>query len=432
MYNTDKYFSKNTNGKIIMWQGIVNDHADIIIKTGQMDGKIRQVVNSNVEAKGKETKYQQAVKELKAKAKLKEKKGYKTLDSLGIVNQHIEVDPNKLYLTLNRVITINKTDSNNILKPMKAVQFQSGKFKYPAIVQPKINGFRNTAMLVKDLEGMFASGKTKVKLLTKEGHEYVVPHISSCMPEELFDGNTVFDGEIYVHNEILSNIKRRLPMRKIDSDTVSNNSLPILPLTFCIFDLSIPDMSQIDRINLKDELLSIYPCIYYNSFINTYEFAYDNRVQSPILNVKGTIIYSDEDAQQHLRAALDSGFEGVVIRTLHDEYMFGGRRTNMMKLKGLKHSEFKIIDVILKNQDSTRTYVDFRFANDINDLTFDTPTQGTEEDREEYLNNAEEYIGKIVTIGFGERTVNGLPFHIKTLNFREEYDMDINDLNIEI
>ena len=195
-------------------------------------------------------------------------------------------------------------------------------------------------------------------------------------------------------------------------------------------------MSQIDRIKLKDELLKdclklyIYKDKYTVSIPQSRGDGYNTNIY--IVNVKGTIIYSDEEAQQHLRAALDSGFEGVVIRTLHDEYMFGGRRTNMMKLKGLKHSEFKIIDVILKNRDSTRIYVDFRFTNDINDLTFDTPTQGTEEDREEYLNNAEEYIGKIVTIGFGERTVNGLPFHIKTLNFREEYDMDINDLNIEI
>jgi len=166
-------------------------------------------------------------------------------------------------------------------------------------------------------------------------------------------------------------------------------------------------------------------------YIATNKYTINNRYNATIYNIRATIINSDEEAYKHLQAALDSGFEGIILRSLDDEYRFGGRGNNMIKLKSLIHSEFEILDIILKNEDSTRTYVGFKCRNDINDLTFEVTAQGDERDRQDYIRNAESYIGKKVTLGFGERTINLLPFHIKTVELREEWDMDKTDLIME-
>lgn len=433
-YKTTTLYSKNANGKVILWKGEVSEYGNLIITTGQINGKLRDIVNSNVKPKGKLNKFEQAVKELKAKFKLKLDKGYKRLSDLGY--ESIDIDDDKLYKILDSKLSVNKTDSNNILKPMKAKTFVKGKCKYPMLCQPKINGFRTSALLIKDIAeagNMFATGESKVKLLTKEGHEYVVPNISNNIFKLSKISDFNFDGELYVHNEILSNINRRIPKRKKDSNTVSNNSLPIDPLTFCVFDLNMSDINQLERLDNKNAILMECGQIYYNSVSNLYYIVKSRDVNySNIINVNATIIYSDDEALKHRDAAIASGFEGVVLRNLDAEYMFGGRRNNMVKYKQVKHSEFKVLAVILKNEDSVRTYVGFKLQNDTNDLTFEVTALGSESDRQDYINNPDKYIGKTITLGFGERTVRDLPLHIKEMAFRNEYDLSEDDLNIEI
>jgi len=433
-YNTNTYYSKNTNGKILLWKGKVELNNSITITTGQLNGKLRGINNrTNIDS------FDKAVKKLKAKVKLKVKAGYKCLDELGDDIKHLYLSyadkthssyNDRLYALLDTRLTVNKTDANNVLKPMKAVQFKPKSFKYPAILQPKINGHRMVATLVKDVEGMFATGKTKVKLLTKSGHEYKLDYISDNLPDKLFDNNIAFDGEAYVHNETLSNIKRRLPLSK-DGIKFSKNSLPSHNVLFMIFDLSVADMSQLDRIYLKDVLLNKNKNkLFYNNSTNTYEW-YNINTESPIVNVMNTIIHSDEEAYKHLEAAINSGFEGVVIRSFEDDYHFGGRRTNMMKLKKSLSGEFKVLDVILKNKDNVRTYITFLLQNDINDKTFEATPEGNEESRQEFINNKEQYIGKLMSCTYYERTINDLPFHAVG-RIREDWDLDKNDLMLEI
>lgn len=435
MYRTDKYYSKNANGKIMFWQGLVDDTGTIDIMTGQLNSdKLRRIRNENVVPKGNRSKMQQAINELKAKANKKEKDGYKTVTQLGIFGSQ----SNDIYTILDKVLTVNKTDANNVLKPMKAVQWKNSTRKYPMICQPKINGHRNIAMPIIDVGHMFANNEVRIKLLTKSGHEYILPHISDYMPMEWFDGNTTFDGEVYVHGEKISQIKKRLPILKIGKTKADRNSLPSEPVLFYIFDLNMYDMSQIERLDTKDIILKDVTQLYYCIISNTYRLEHNinsntnQAIESPIVNVRATIIHSDEEAMIHLLAALASGFEGVVLRDLDAEYMFGGRRNNMIKLKKLIHGEFVILDVILKNEDSTRTYIGFKCKNDINDLIFDVTAQGTEEDRQDYINNPDKYIGKRVTLGFGERTINDIPFHIEEVNIRETWDLDEKDLQIEV
>ena len=426
-YYTNIYYSKNVNGKIMYWQGKVDSKTnDTTINTGQLNGNDREIVNPvNIG-----DTFDKEVKRLKAKVKLKAKAGYKTLESLGDDISTLDLEGHRLYEVLDTRLTVNKTDANNVLKPMLAVQWKKVKRNYPMICQPKINGHRMTATLVKDLEGMFADNKSKVKLLTKSGHEYSLPFITDNLPHKLFNGNTVFDGEAYVHGEVLSNIKRRLSISK-DGVKFSKTSLDSHNILFMIFDLSVPDINQMDRIHLKNNLLeNVKNMLYYEPTANIYQW-YTPNTEVPIVNIMHNIIYSDEEAYKHLEAALNSGFEGIILRDLDAEYGFGSRKTNMIKLKKSISGEFKIKDVLLKNQDSVRTYITFLVHNDINDKLFEVTPEGNEEQRREFVTNASKYVGKYLSCTYYERTITGLPFHAVG-RIREDFDMDVTDLQIEL
>ncbi len=414
MYKTEKLYSKDINKNIREWYAIVINHevfAATEINTGIINN-IRAIINitkygKNIGKSNETTPYQQAVKEIKAKFKTKLKQGFKT-------------DINSL--------TVNKTDELNHRKPMKAVQFRKGLMHYPAILQPKINGVRcSTSSIYNNTEDMFS--KSEFGLLSKEGLEYIIPNMLNELKSKLVGYTTdSFDGELYVHNETLSIIRKRIPYKK-SNGTITKHSLSNEPVRFMIFDMNIPDMNQLDRIKLKDKYLKGNELIY-SSTLNKWIINEFPEYNSKVINVKHVIVHSDTEVYNHLELCISAGFEGVIVRDIDAEYMFGGRRTNMSKLKKSKSSEFELLDIIKKNEDNIRTYISFVLKNNINDLTFECTPDGSETDRQELLNNVEQYIGKLVTVTYYERTVNGLPFHAVG-RIRESFDLDINDLIIE-
>lgn len=101
---------------------------------------------------------------------------------------------------------------------MKAQKFAIGKFEYPCIAQPKINGVRAVVMLEEftptdlfSLEGFVRDDKhyhTVIK--TKEGLTYRIWHIEQLF-NDFYDSfseyaNMVFDGEIYIRGEKVTTI----------------------------------------------------------------------------------------------------------------------------------------------------------------------------------------------------------------------------------
>jgi DNA ligase-1 len=434
-YNSLRLYSKDVRNNVKIWYGIVNEESNIVkttIYTGILKGNIRTIntilkEGKNIGKANATSPFQQAVKELKAKVKLKRKKGYKTLEEVASDYEIAAFKNTELYELLDTRLSINKTDANDVLKPMKAVQFKSiKKLKFPYILQPKINGLRGTMQKAIPKGATMFDNEPRVMILAKEGDEYVLPHITKTNIFDSFNG--VLDGELYVHNEILSDIRRRVPIIKNGKPT--NNSLDSSYVAFYCFDLSIPDINQIERLDEKDGILQHHSFVYYGI---DKKYHYDRGLTNTfIVNVKHHIVNTIEEIYEALEAALEFGFEGIILREFDAEYMFGGRRTNMIKLKKTLSGEFKIIDVILKKEDDTRTYVTFKCKNDTNDLTFEITPNGNEDDRQGWINKPEDVIGKMLNCTFYERTVTGLPFHIVKTYIRDNSDMDISDINIEI
>lgn len=427
-----KLYKRNVSGQPLVWWANIDDYTDdtgikqyrLSYHHGIMNGTISNTFSDPIVAKSKKNCYQQALFQLNSLYEKQKKKGYKSAEELGLS----DVDSSRsFYDKLNHVLPKYNTDANNCVKPMKCQKFAIGKFTYPAMIQPKINGVRCIVMLEdytpKDMFDSHAMntdrGIKRVVMKTKEGLEYNVFHIEQAFKDFYTKcpeyHHIIFDGEIYIPNEKVTSIggAARNPRNPLHSD-----------LMFVNFDLSIPDMSNKDRDELRFKIWndfiakssSLYvPYVFISISPESHQLFH----KFSIVALNTNIVYSDNQALGYMQRCLDCGFEGAVIRDNNAEYQFGSRPQTMMKLKKFEDAEFECYDY--KWSGDPEQGVGFSVVllckNDINDLTFESTVVGTVAERKAILDNPP--IGKMVTIKFYERTKNGIPFHSNVIAIRD-------------
>lgn len=388
-------FSRNFSGDIIVWSIEANyDNNSAIVKHGRFGGKLISTViyHNNINS------------ECISRVNKKYKEGYKPWD---------KVDPNS--------IPIIKYDDNWNTKPMKCQPFKEHKFIYPAFAQPKLNGLRCTLRWenIIEGEGLFTTTNKRAVLRTKEGLEYVLPHITLGLTEEHFiyqDDILTFDGELYIHKKPLNYIKSSCPMTN-SKGTISKASNSPLEVRFHIFDLAIPSILQKDRLEILQYLNS--STRHYN---NTSIFT------DSILRVESIIINSDSDAINYRNNCISAGYEGCVLRSMFEEYAFGHRPSYIMKFKDHMDGEFLIIDIIPQETDSNKGQ--FVLQNDINNETFKSMPSGKEFGthlaQQDLLTYRDSYIGKYATVRYRERSgVKSVPFHQNVIGIRIKPSSDL-------
>jgi DNA ligase-1 len=401
----DSLYARNSNGKINVWEVIAKEistvKAGISISEGDFDGRKsvtwRDCKPKNVGKMNATTPYEQACSEAEARFVKKQKQGYKTLEILGIDSVN----------DLETALPMNRTDANDISKPMKAQPYYKTKtvdgkliktneprISFPCFGQPKLNGFRVMARweTVKEGEGIFAQEVEKVVFRSKEGLRYdILEHIEIEFTKEMFflehgfeDGKLVFndelvfDGEMYIHGEILSEISSAVRKR--------NDKTKLLQ--FHIFDIAIEKLPQKERNTILYNLPS--------SKTNNY------------CKIGSIRIESNERAQAFTDECIKKGYEGAIFRDMKATYQFGKRPQTMVKLKRSEDKEFVIKDVI--GGDNTPDLGIFVCIAE-NGETFKVTPEGTDEKKRKYLSNKLNYIGKQLTVRFFERTITGVPFH---------------------
>ncbi len=406
----DILYIKDQLGKIREWYLTYNDSTYIKnygILNGETIFSITNVTDGKNIGKSNETSIsQQVLKECESEYKRQIKLGYKSLQSLQSLN-HQYIAPNSdIYSFLNSTLSSSKTDENNYLKPMKAMQ--RGDIKFPAICQPKINGVRATGKTI-DLQDDLFGNKSNFQFKSKEGMIYDINHLHNlgCKFTEL-NKDIILDGEIYISSEHVTTIggAARNPVNSKFKD-----------LAYIIFDLSIPSVSQIERLNMIEELAYILNSDYvFTPSIDEFlKWNKENRLKSAIFICPYVIVNSKEEILEWTNKFIEFGFEGAIVRDMNAEYKFGSRAKTMVKYKKFDDAEFKILDIIAGEKDGKSIFI---CKNDINDLTF--RVDGIREYlHTKYIINKQDYIGKLATVKFYERTINELPFHTTLIGIRD-------------
>lgn len=416
-------YARDAKGKILQWviEVLSNGNTVDIKKTyGEKNGaqalKWQRNIQGKNEGKANETNaWEQAQKQAESAINLKRRGGYTTVQDLLINNNNSENTIFNIDTILDKYLPYTNTNAEGNLIPMKAQQYYrkkpnwtapDGTFwkdrkyyymenpyaekeksaiiaKFPTLIQPKINGVRCFVQLENGV----------VKMYSKKGTNYKVPHILDYfnMNIDLFgkNGDIVFDGELYIHNESLQNIGSAVDKFNFDTSR----------LVYVIFDLAIPIKTNMQRLIMLKDMQKIF----------------DATLSCPVQRIKTLKVNSDAIVQNLTDSFIKDGYEGSILRNPEAVYQFGKRPQDMTKLKRLMDEEFKIVAIVPQEKDkSLGLYVCITKNGDEVRVT---PT-GTDAFKREILINKHNYIGKELTCSFYEYTDKGLPFHIVNSTIR--------------
>ena len=357
-YEPETLYATSSKGDIKVWRGSVKDVGDksiIEYEFGLENGKhqiqtIEVTEGKSIGRSNETTPYEQAVKMVESKYKKKRDKGY----------------------------TEDKNNISTPILPMLALSFEKRKhnIKYPCYVQPKIDGVRITCRMV---DG-------KIEMFTRRGKPFtLMTHIEDELIKifnNLERGETFYlDGELYSDTltfQELAGIVRR-----------SSNDEEILKqihyVVFDCFDLNKPNWDWLDR----------------------WESIYHSITENYVLRCPKFPAYDENQIYKWNSDFIEQGYEGTIIRNMEGKYKLNHRSPDLQKYKLFLDDEYEIIG--FKEGTNTDEGCVIWECKTPNGLEFSVRPRGTKEQRTEWFDNGESYIGSLLTVRFQELTDDGIP-----------------------
>lgn len=394
-------YKRNAKGDPIVWQ---IEKADDCYKVsyGAVCGHIHEEIIN-----GKLVK----ANEIESRIKAKRKEGYKELSELKDSGP-IEIKDNiALVNYLYTYLPKNNTTDDGFTLPMLAKVLKDNKpfDKRRYLGQYKINGVRCIIGAVK-VDDLF--NPIRLTYRSREGtdwtakltwmDEVIKPEIKDDLLDAMLEEGACLDGELYLPGYKVNDI----------NSFVKNEKLPQhYQLQYWCYDIAIDNMSYEARRKFRTENINR---ICYT--FDTYDQHLNNK--SKLILLPDVVISDIDDATRFRDKFISLGFEGLIVRDVNSAYQFGARNLAMLKYKRIDDAKFKIVDVIPEG--IRTTLCKFVLRNDINDELFEA-TGNFDHSRQEYiLKHKEDFIGKIATCEFRERSgVKNVPFHCKLIDIQK-------------
>lgn len=329
------------------------------IEYGTVGGALQTQTEDVPEGKGGRTHDEQLISRAKSRINKQLDKGYCT--------------------SLEKAHKRKGLDASGNLKPMLAQPIKriSSIDWSTAFAQPKYDGHR---MMVEVQDGQARAWSRQGKPITS------VPHILE--PLSKLASGTILDGELYHHGTPLQTIASWVKRDQADSRN----------LVYIIFDIvhNAPFLERYNAIHMKlrSRVLDDHPHILVaeTGKIDTMEFV------GPSL--------------RHYR---EQGYEGLILRHGTVGYEVGARSRSLIKVKEMLDSEFKCIN-IHESKDGWAILE----CEDNDGKTFRVSAPGDMATKRDTLYNADQFIGRVVTVEYSMLTKDGIPFHPVATRWRED------------
>jgi len=263
------------------------------------------------------------------------------------------------------------------IRPMLAVEMEEKLVKFPAFVQPKLDGIR---CIIYKNEGKIIFQSRQNKLF--EPFLHLLPELNLIFNDH---PEIILDGELYCHGlgfEAVTSMVRRAKTRH-------------------------PDVEQINYV--------IYDCVSANKYIDRTNYVSTIHFKFKhvffIETIEVTTMKEIESAHTHYT---EYGYEGIMIRT-NAPYKHG-RSKDLLKYKKFKDSEY----VVVGHTEGTGAHAGTAIfvCNNGNDKIFNVVMNGPLEKRRDMLKHVGDYYGKLLTVKYQELSVDGIPRFPIGLGFR--------------
>tara|TARA_Y100000816_G_C26096876_1_gene580635 strand:- start:1498 stop:2505 length:1008 start_codon:yes stop_codon:yes gene_type:complete len=244
-----------------------------------------------------------------------------------------------------------------LLKPMLAQNYEkhSKKIKFPCHVQPKLDGIRLIAII--DTNVTFYSRTSKI-----------VTGFDSLRNDLLkINKNIILDGEMYLHDTPFEEI---CSLFKNSSDK----------LEYHVFDIIDSSKTFTERYTLLKSL----------------------KLQNVVFT---NVCENMNEIETTHSKFIENGYEGIMIRNSESVYEKDKRSYNLQKLKLFNDEEFRIVDIIEAIQDEDTAI----FVCESNDVLFNVRPRGNKEYRQGILENRNDFLNKMLTVRYQNKTEKGIP-----------------------
>lgn len=364
-------YHKGKKGELHTWR-IWTDGPSIYTEHGQQDGK-KQITPGKIATPKNVGKKNATTAEEQANIEAKAMWVYK-------VERKYSEDPRQA--------------EEELFLPMTAKNFKDlmGKgVKYPADVQPKLDGVR----------AMASMEDGEVILGTRGGKVWTVPtHINAAL-KKIMTPEMVIDGELYIHGVLFEDLASWTKKRYPETDT----------LEFHIFDMPINELGENLPWVERKKNLSMWAA----GNVKAFGFG-------PLRLVDTKPVYSMDDVLKAEEQALEDGYEGVMVRNLDGPYLFGHKSSHIYKVKSSNDAEYKVVGFHAGKGKFSKSVIWECVTKDGD--TFDVIPKTTQPKREKLFKEGKQHIGEWLKVRYQNLTEYGKPRFPRGIGFRDEKDMD--------
>lgn len=234
--------------------------------------------------------------------------------------------------------------------------------------------------------------KDSVKLVSRQGKEFTtLPHIEAeamgIMAQLKMEGKgrLILDGEVYAHGltfqENMSLIKKVQPGQE--------------QLQFVVYDIVDLEKTYEKRLQYLSELF------------NTKDFHCFPRNKRTICVIPW-VLDNKNNLEPHFAWCIENGYEGMMVKRVAGKYKINGRSSELLKYKKFIDIALEIKDVIPTDADPTHGLFTFHWEGAVDD-TLKCGMKFSHAERQEFLSNKEQYIGKTAELRFFEYSDTGVP-----------------------
>ncbi|CAA6807829.1 MAG: Unknown protein [uncultured Sulfurovum sp.] len=255
--------------------------------------------------------------------------------------------------------TIEEAEETKVIMPMLAKTADLRKISYPVLVQPKLDGMRMVST-------------SAAKLSRKNTPIETLAHI-----ETSWIGDHILDGEVYAHGRTFQeNMRLIKKYRQGETEEVQ----------YHVYDMPSIDASFKER---HDTL---------KAFIGE---------RDGIVLVEAYEAQNEVEVMAYHAQFIDEGYEGTMIRLLDDtSYEFNKRSKSLLKLKDFIDEAYEIVDVVASEKRPSEGVVVCKMPNG---SIFRCGMKLSLKERETFLIEGDEHIGKMAEVRFFEFSDDGIP-----------------------